>query len=55
MFNGETDRFLQENACHKINKTLKRQTVFKEEDANTKDLNTDLQFLTNPSDEPQSH
>lgn len=39
----------------KVNKTLKWKTVFKEEDANTQDFNTVLQFLTNPSDEAQCH
>lgn len=39
----------------KVKKTLKTQTVFKEVDENTQDFNTDLQVLTNPSGEPQSH
>lgn len=50
----------QTDSCNKmhatkVNKTLKRQTVFKEEDANIQDFNADLQFLTNLSDEPQCH
>lgn len=54
MFGGETD-FCYKMYATKVNKTLKSQTVFKKEDANTQDFSTELQFLTNPSDEPHCH
>lgn len=54
MLNGETD-ICNKMYATKVNKTLKSQTVFKKDNANTQDFNTELQFLTNPSNEPQYH